>query len=438
MMLEGFIGNSAKKYAGPAGLTEAEWKQAVKFKPTDLGWVILFIGGAIGAGIVFLPVQVGLVGLWVYLFGAVVGYPILYHQQRLYLNVLASAEDCHDFSDAISSYMGKNWGLFLGILYFLQVTILIFLYSTALNNDSASFLLTFHVTDTSLAANPFYGLAIVCVMVLIASQGERLLMKLSSFMVFTKLIVVLILGLVMIQYWNLANLGTFPPLGYLAKQFIVILPLITMSIAFFSNLSPAVVAYRLSTKNKIVAHYKALRAMNLAYITLVAVVVFYTASFNLGVSHEQAVQAFQANISSLAMAARNMDGMLVKIFSVILNIFAVVTAFFSIFLAFRDSCIGLVINLLRRFVNVETINRNLIQKGISIFCIVICWGVIALNIPVIHLASLLGPLMGLIGCLMPVCIIATQASLKKYRGPWAVAVGLIGLLLVVSPFIALG
>lgn len=34
-----------------------EWKEAVRFDSTDWGWVIMSIGMAIGAGIVFLPVQ---------------------------------------------------------------------------------------------------------------------------------------------------------------------------------------------------------------------------------------------------------------------------------------------------------------------------------------------------------------------------------------------
>lgn len=50
-----------------AGMTQEEWKKAVKFDSTDWGWVIMSIGMAIGSGIVFLPVQVGLVGLWVFL-----------------------------------------------------------------------------------------------------------------------------------------------------------------------------------------------------------------------------------------------------------------------------------------------------------------------------------------------------------------------------------
>ncbi len=61
--------------AGRAGMSESEWRRAIKFDSTDTGWVIMSIGMAIGAGIVFLPVQVGLMGLWVFLLSSVIGYP---------------------------------------------------------------------------------------------------------------------------------------------------------------------------------------------------------------------------------------------------------------------------------------------------------------------------------------------------------------------------
>lgn len=49
-----------------AGMSESEWREAITSDSTDTGWVIMSIGMAIGAGIVFLPVQVGLMGLWVF------------------------------------------------------------------------------------------------------------------------------------------------------------------------------------------------------------------------------------------------------------------------------------------------------------------------------------------------------------------------------------
>lgn len=53
-----------------AGMGLDEWKAATKFDSTDWGWVIMSIGMAIGAGIVFLPVKVGVLGLWVFLASA--------------------------------------------------------------------------------------------------------------------------------------------------------------------------------------------------------------------------------------------------------------------------------------------------------------------------------------------------------------------------------
>ena len=130
----------------PASMTEQEWRKAIKFDSTDWGWIIMSIGMAIGAGIVFLPVKVGLVGLWVFLVSSVIAYPAMYLFQRLFINTLAESPECKDYPSVISGYLGKNWGFFIGILYFIMLVIWVFIYSTALTNDSASFLHSFGVT----------------------------------------------------------------------------------------------------------------------------------------------------------------------------------------------------------------------------------------------------------------------------------------------------
>ena len=141
----------------PASMTEQEWRKAIKFDSTDWGWIIMSIGMAIGAGIVFLPVKVGLVGLWVFLVSSVIAYPAMYLFQRLFINTLAESPECKDYPSVISGYLGKNWGFFIGILYFIMLVIWVFIYSTALTNDSASFLHSFGVTKTVWSHNPFYG-----------------------------------------------------------------------------------------------------------------------------------------------------------------------------------------------------------------------------------------------------------------------------------------
>ena len=154
----------------------SEWREAIKFDSTDTGWVIMSIGMAIGAGIVFSGAGRinGAVGL---LLSSVIGYPAMYLFQRLFINTLAESPECKDYPSVISGYLGKNWGILLGALYFVMLVIWMFVYSTAITNDSASYLQTFGVTDGLLSENPFYGLVLICILVAISSRGESCCLK---------------------------------------------------------------------------------------------------------------------------------------------------------------------------------------------------------------------------------------------------------------------
>ena len=142
--------------ASKAGLTVDEWRKETKFDSVDRGWVIMSIGMAIGAGIVYLPVKVGIVGIWTFLISVIIAYPAIYLFQKLFINTLAESKECVDYPTVITNYLGKNWGFFLGILYFLMLVIWVFIYSTSVVNDSASFLQTFGVTKGVLSDNPKY------------------------------------------------------------------------------------------------------------------------------------------------------------------------------------------------------------------------------------------------------------------------------------------
>ncbi|CAH6660510.1 MULTISPECIES: amino acid permease [Pseudocitrobacter] len=420
-------------------MSEQAWKEAIKFDSTDTGWVIMSIGMAIGAGIVFLPVQVGLMGLWVFLLSSIIGYPAMYLFQRLFINTLAESPECKDYPSVISGYLGKNWGILLGALYFVMLVIWMFVYSTAITNDSASYLQTFGVTDGLLSENPFYGLVLICVLVAISSRGEKLLFKISSGMVLTKLLVVAALGLSMIGMWRLYNVGALPPLGLLIKNAIITLPFTLTSILFIQTLSPMVISYRSREKSIEVARYKALRAMNIAFGILFVTVFFYAVSFTLAMGHDEAVKAYEQNISALAIAAQFISGAgagWVKVVSVILNIFAVMTAFFGVYLGFREATQGIVMNVLRRRFSSDAINEKIVQRGIMIFAVLLAWSAIVLNAPVLSFTSICSPIFGMVGCLIPAWLVYKVPALHKYKGLSLWVIIVTGLLLCVSPFLA--
>ena len=417
-------------------LSKAEFKAAMKFDATDFGWVIMSIGMAIGAGIVFLPVQVGLMGMWVFLLSSIIGYPAMYLFQRLFINTLAESPKCQDYPSVISGYLGKNWGILLGALYFVMLIIWMFVYSTAITNDSASYLHTFGVTDTLLSENPFYGLVLICILVAISSRGEKLLFKLSSFMVLTKLFVVAALGFAMIGMWHLYNIDALPPAGLLIKNAIITLPFTLTSILFIQTLSPMVISYRQKEVNREVARRKALRAMNIAFFILFTAVFFYAVSFTLAMGREEAVKAYEQNISALAIVAQFFPGSWATYVGMILNIFAVMTAFFGVYLGFREATQGTVMNLLVRIMPEEKINQNYVQKGIMIAAILLAWGAIVLNAPVLSFTSICSPIFGLVGCLIPAYLVYKVSMLHKYKGVALYIIIITGILLCVSPFLA--
>jgi serine transporter len=431
----------ASMAAEKAGLTEQEWRTATQFDSTDWGWVIMSIGMAIGAGIVFLPVKIGILGLWVFLLSAIVGYPAMYLFQRLFIHTLAVSKECADYPSVIAGYLGKNWGILIGILYFLMLVIWVFIYSTAITNDSASFIQSFGLTKTLLSHYPLYGLALIIGLVALASRGEKLLFKIATGMVLSKLLMVAFLGVAMIPQWDLANVQAPPAPVNLIKEAVILLPFTLTSILFIQSLSPMVISYRVKEQAIEVARFKALRAMNIAFGVLVIVVFFYVISFTLAMSHAQAIKAADENISALAMVAQSMSGQdtantSVKMLSLLLNIFAVMSAYFGVFLGFREACQGIAMNVLRRVIPETRINKRLVSIGILIFAVLVSWGAVILNAPVLNFTSICSPIFGLIGCLIPAYLVYEIPTLHQYKGVTLWIIIMTGVSLIVSPFLA--
>lgn len=419
-----------------ANMTMQEWKAATKFDSVDIGWIVMSIGMAIGAGIVFLPVQVGVMGLWVFLLSSVIGYPAMYLFQKLFINTLAESKECTDYPGVITGYLGKNWGMLLGALYFVMLVIWVLVYSLAVTNDSSSYLHSFGVTEGHLNENVFYGLALICVLSFIGSKGEKLLFKLSGFMAVIVLSLVAVMGVLLMARWDMSNVPELGAWGSMFKDAIITLPFTLTSILFIQSLSPMVISYRSHEKSIEVARYKASRAMKIAFSILFVIVFFFAVSFTLAISQEQAMQAMNQNISALAIIAQYFPGSWATVAGIVINIFAVVTSFFGVFLAFKEACTGLLMNVLLRNRDEASINKELISKMVTVFIILLAWSAIAINAPILSFTSICSPVFGLVGCLIPAYLVYRVPHLAKYKGMATNMIIVTGILLCISPILA--
>ncbi|HBH6984910.1 amino acid permease [Enterobacter sp. 04-C-01-SI_S15] len=409
----------------------------IPFTTYDTGWVILCIGMAIGGGIIFLPVQIGLKGVWVFTLSVLIAYPALYMMQTLYLKTLSQSPECKDYSGVITFYLGKNWGFFLGVAYFIMLLKGMLTYSLAATFDSASYFQTFGITADKLSDNWWYGLAVLALLVSIAAQGEKLLFKISGPMVLVKLAVVVLLGLVMIPHWDMRNISNIPPIGELLVGTVLTLPFTLFSILFVQILSPMNVAFRKIESDPQIATLRALRVSRISYGILVCAVLFFAFSFTFSLSHEQATEAAQNNISAMAIVAKVIPGEVVRIMSVLLNIFAIVTAFFGIFLGFQEAMKGIVVNVLSRFVDEKSINESGVSIGVSIFIVLLLWVWVLTHFPVLLLQQIGAPVYGIVSCIIPCYLVLKVTQLRKYNSWRVLFISATGVLLCLSPFFKL-
>ncbi|HBZ7349556.1 TPA: transporter [Klebsiella variicola subsp. variicola] len=409
----------------------------IPFTSYDAGWVILCIGMAIGGGIIFLPVQIGLKGIWVFTLSVLIAYPALYMMQSLYLKTLSQSPECKDYSGVITFYLGKNWGFFLGVAYFIMLLKGMLTYSLAATFDSASYLQTFGISSDKLSDNWWYGLVVLALLVSIAAQGEKLLFKVSGPMVLVKLAVVVLLGLVMIPHWDMRNISNLPPFGELLVGTVLTLPFTLFSILFVQILSPMNVAFRKVEPDPQIATLRALRVSRIAYGILVCAVLFFAFSFTFSLSHEQATEAAQNNISAMAIVAKVIPGEVVRIMSVLLNIFAIVTAFFGIFLGFQEAMKGVVMNILSRFVDEKSINETGVSIGVSIFIVLLLWVWVLTHFPILLLQQIGAPVYGIVSCIIPCYLVFKVTQLRKYYSWRVLFISATGVLLCLSPFFKL-
>lgn len=88
----------------------------------DTYWLLSLFGTAVGAGILFLPINIGLGGFWPLVLMAVLAFPMTYLSHRgLARFVLSSRRPNADFTDVVEEHFGQGAGRLISLLYFLSI-----------------------------------------------------------------------------------------------------------------------------------------------------------------------------------------------------------------------------------------------------------------------------------------------------------------------------
>ncbi|UXI04636.1 aromatic amino acid transport family protein [Photobacterium sp. TY1-4] len=367
--------------------------------------MLSLFGTAIGAGILFLPINLGLGGIWPLVLMAVLAFPMTYLAHRgLARFVLSSSNPKADFTDVVDEHFGKNAGRMISLLYFLSIYPILLIYGVGLTNTVDSFL----VNQLGLASPPRVLLSggLVFGMIAIMMAGEKVMLKSFEVMVYPLAGILGILSVYLIPNWQMPDLS-MPSMGDFSMTVWLAVPVVVFSFSHAAAVSSfANIQRRHYGENAV---KKTDLILNRTAIMLVTFVLMFVFSCVLTLSPEQLIQAKADNISVLSFLANVMDNPIIATLGPLVAFIAITSSFLGHFLGARESLNGLLAK------NTKMGAKSADRLGIAVMFVTI-WIAAVVNPSILGMMEALsGPVIAMILFILPTYAIYKVKGMAQYR-----------------------
>ncbi|QEO58035.1 aromatic amino acid transport family protein [Francisella marina] len=416
-------------------------RSLANFDKFDFGWLVVSIGMAVGAGIVLVPVSVGVVGFVVFVVSILIAYPGIYLFQKLYIETLFATKQPKTYKDTVAELLGSKWAVFLGAVYLLMMLTWTIIYAEVVAKSLAAYLYMFHLSSNPhLEQNALYSALLMIVLIFTGMKSQKLFVRVSTFLVFILIVAIILVSISLIPLWSLKNVVEMPTdTGEFVAKSIIMLPFSLTSILFIQSLSPMVIGYRkyYGNKDKDFVLSKTLKTMTLAFVILVIIIGFYVLSFSLVIPRADALEATQNNQSAfILLEKQHISNMLIYTCGIIISLCAILTSFLSVLAGMEESLKGLLRNSAIKL-GLKEDSKGIFSLNTLVIGIIflMTWLSIVFDAPVYKLVPLSGPVFGILGCLVPAYIVFKIPSLEKYRTKSIYFVIFVGIILVISPLL---
>ena len=401
-----------------------------RWRKSDTVWMLGLYGTAIGAGVLFLPINAGTGGLLPLIIMTLLAFPMTFFAHRgLTRFVLSGKNPGENITEVVEEHFGTGAGKLITLLYFFAIYPILLVYSVAITNTVDSFL----THQLNLISPPRAVLAFILIvgMMAIVRFGEKAIVKAMSILVFPFVAALMLLALYLIPQWNGAILDTLSVSGSETTGGGLWLTLwLAIPVMVFSfNHSPIISSFAVAKRQEYgeQAASKCSRILACAHIMMVLTVMFFVFSCVLSLSPENLAEAKAQNISILSYLANHFNAPLIAWMAPII---AITKSFLGHYLGAREGFNGMVIKSLRS--KGKSIEINKLNRITAFFMLATTWIVATLNPSILGMIETLGgPVIAMILFLMPMYAINKVPAMRKYSGHlsnlFVVIIGLIAI-----------
>ncbi|MEW9824478.1 MAG: HAAAP family serine/threonine permease [Candidatus Symbiodolus clandestinus] len=391
-------------------LTADEQPPSVAWNQSDTHWTLTLFGTAVGAGILFLPINAGLGGFWPLLLLTLLVGPMTYWAHLgLCRLVLSASQPDSTLSEVVTEHFGIKAGKLITLLYFLSIYPILLIYGVGITNTLESFI----KHQLGLVGFPRAVLAFIAIstLMLLMQFGERWILKINTCLVYPLVAILLGISCYLIPYWRVDFLYQLPAL----TDFISAIWLTTPLLVFSFNHSPAIAYFSVAQRRRygLQADYHARRILQRTSLILLLFVMFFVFSTVLTLSPESLKLAKQQNLSILSFLANQHSSYAISYLGPLIAFLAITSSFFGHYQGAYEGLKGL---LPCRAVSAEArLSQSYLERGLHLFFFLSLWGVALLNPSILGMIeSLSGPVIALILLIMPVYARYHIPALARY------------------------
>lgn len=390
-----------------------------KWNREDTVWALSLFGTAIGAGVLFLPINAGMGGLIPLLVIAALAYPMTYLAHRgLCRFVLGSDKPSDDITFVAENYFGKGGGFLVTLLYFFAILPILLVYSVNLTGTLESFFvnqLQLDAPDRLLSS-----FLIVAVLVLVSVSGSGVVTKAMTALVFPFIITLVVIALFLTPHWNgalLENVSFDSVVSDMSSaNFWMTLWLVVPVMVFAFNHSPIISSLACHCKERYpdYAEQKSSQIISVGIIMMVVVVMFFVFSCAMTLSPDDFKAAKEANQNVLTYVSNKFpEATFLAYLSPIVALIAMSKSFLGHYLGSKEGLNGILYKASNGKIQGKRAN---IITGVCTFFV--AWIVAYLNPSVLGIIeSIGGPVLAILLFLMPAYCVYKFDVLKKFRNP---------------------
>jgi len=216
-----------------------------KWNKFDVAWVLNLFGTAVGAGVLFLPINAGMGGFWPLVVMAVLVGPMTYFAHRgLAYFVLSSSKPGSDITEVVEEHFGPAAGKLITLLYFFAIFPILLIYGNGITNTVDSFI----VNQLGMASpnRVILSFVLIAILILVMLFSEKVMLKITELLVYPLVLILFALSIYLIPQWNASMLYELPT----ASGFVTTLWLTIPVLVFSFNHSPAISSFTLVVQKK--------------------------------------------------------------------------------------------------------------------------------------------------------------------------------------------